>query len=88
MLGFGGQISESIAHFVGYFHTSIEAARERIEYREFEAAPDGDPQLNDILTIQTDPGQSLNLGSFQPNLNYVPSPWSPVGEVMMPWVNF
>ena len=88
MLGFGGQISESIAHFVGYFHTSIEAARARVEYREFEAAPDSEPHLNDILTIQTDPGQRLDLGSFQPNLNYVPSPWSPVGEVVMPWVNF
>ncbi|MBZ9656853.1 hypothetical protein [Phyllobacterium lublinensis] len=88
MLGFGDQISESIAHFVGYFHTSIEAARARVEYREFNATPDKDPHLNDILTIQTDPGQRLDLGSFQSNMNYLPAPWSPVGEVTMPWVNF
>ncbi len=87
MLGFGDQISESIAHFVGYFHTSIEAARARVEYREFNATPDKDPHLNDILTIQTDPSQRLDLGSFQPNLDYIPTPWSPVGEVMMPWVD-
>ncbi len=87
MLGFGDQISESIAHFVGYFHTSIEAARARIEYREFKAAPDGEPHLNSILAVETSPNQQFDPGSYQPNLHYVPTPWSPVGEVMMPWVS-
>ena len=65
MLGFGDQISESIAHFIGYFHTSIEAARARFEYREFKATPAKEPHFNDILTIQTNPTQQLNPGSFQ-----------------------
>lgn len=87
MLGFGDQISESIAHFIGYFHTSIEAARARIEYREFEATPANEPQFNDILTIQTNPAQQLIPGSFEPDLQYIPPPWSPIGLPVMPWVD-
>lgn len=87
MLGFGDQISESIAHFAGYFHASIEAARARIEYREFKAAPEGEPHLNGILAVETSPDQQFDPGSYQPSLHYMPTPWSPVGEVMMPWVS-
>ncbi|MDR6633382.1 hypothetical protein J2X72_002175 [Phyllobacterium sp. 1468] len=87
MLGFGDQISESIAHFVGYFHTSIEAARARIEYREFKAAPEGGPHLNGILTVETSPDQHFDPAPYQPSLHYTPTPWSPAGEVMMPWVS-
>ena len=86
MLGFGGQISESIAHFIGYFHTSMEAARMRLEYQDFKAAPEPDPHLNDILVVETHPTQQYTLGSFEPELKYVPTPWSPVGEASMPWV--
>ena len=87
MLGFGDQIRKSIAHFVGYFSTSIEAARARIEYREFKAAPEGGPNLNRILTVETSPAQHFDPGSYQPSLHYTPTPWSPVGQVMMPWVS-
>lgn len=87
MLGFGDQISESIAHFIGYFHTSIEAARARIEYREFKAAPSSDPHFKDILTIQTDPSQRLEPGSFDPDVKFIPVPWAPVGLPVMPWVD-
>jgi hypothetical protein len=87
MLGFGDQISESIAHFIGYFHTSIEAARARMEYREFKAAPASDPHFNDILTIQTNPTQQLQSGSFDPNVKYTPAHWSPLDLPVLPWVD-
>lgn len=87
MLGFGDQISESIAHFIGYFHTSIEAARARFEYREFETTPAKEPDFNDILSVQTNPTQYLNPGSFEPDIHYAPPVWSPLGQPAMPWVD-
>ncbi len=87
MLGFGDQISESIAHFIGYFHTSIEAVRARIEYNEFKAAAEQDPHFNDILAIQTHPTQQLTATSFDAEVKYVPTPWSPVALPVMPWID-
>jgi hypothetical protein len=87
MLGFGDQISESIAHFIGYFHTSIEAARARFEYREFETTPAKEPDFNDILSVQANPTQYLNPVSFEPDVQYAPSQWSPLGQPVMPWLD-
>lgn len=87
MLGFGGQISESIAHFIGYFHTSMEAARMRLEYSEFKPAPEPEPQFNDIHAVETNPTQQFTFGAFDPAVKYDPTPWSPVGTPTMPWVD-
>ncbi|MEP7456469.1 hypothetical protein [Phyllobacterium sp. SB3] len=87
MLGFGDQISESIAHFIGYFNTSIEAIKMRLEYREFKPEPDAPPSHNEILAIQTNPHMQLALTAFDPNVNYDPAPWGPIGTAALPSVN-
>ncbi|WP_027230297.1 hypothetical protein [Phyllobacterium sp. UNC302MFCol5.2] len=87
MLGFSDQISESIAHFVGYFHTSIEAARARLEYREFKITPDADPHFKDILAIDTHATPQLPPAFSDAHIDYTPMPWSPVGLPSMPWVD-
>ncbi len=87
MLGFGDHISESITHFIGYFSTSIEAMKMRLEYREFKAAPDAPQPHGEILAVETDPQMQLALGGFTPDVNYLPAPWAPLGSAVLPWVN-
>ncbi|EJN02150.1 hypothetical protein [Phyllobacterium sp. YR531] len=87
MLGFGDQVSESITHFIGYFSTSIEAVKMRLEYREFKAAPDTPPSHGEILAIQTDPHMQLAPALFNPDVDYIPIPWAPVGNAALEWAD-
>ncbi|MHC1550427.1 hypothetical protein [Phyllobacterium sp. K27] len=87
MFGFGDHISESIAHFIGYFSTSIEAVKMRLEYREFKATPDAPHAHGEILAVETDPQVQLMLAGFVPDVNYLPAPWTPIGNSILPWVN-
>jgi hypothetical protein len=87
MLGFGDQVSETITHFIGYFNISIEAVKMRLEYREFKAEPDAALSHGEILAIPAEPKMSLAPASFDPGVNYLPAPWTPIGNVMSPWVH-
>ncbi|MDQ0995016.1 hypothetical protein QFZ34_000193 [Phyllobacterium ifriqiyense] len=87
MLGFGDHISESIAHFMGYFSTSVEAVKMRLEYREFKDAPDVPQSHGEILAIQTDPQMQLAPGTFVPDGNYLPMPWTASSNDVLPGVN-
>lgn len=87
MLGFGDHISESIAHFIGYFSTSVEAVKMRLEYREFKSAPDAPQSHGEILAIQTDPQMQLAPATFVPDGNYLPMPWTASSNDVLPEVN-
>ncbi|MCX8279960.1 hypothetical protein OSJ77_07155 [Phyllobacterium sp. 0TCS1.6C] len=88
MLGFGDHISESITHFMGYFHTSIEAVKLRLDYREFKVAPNAEPELNPLLVVETNPEQYVAPASSQASVKYLPTPWAPTADQMMTSVSY
>ncbi|SCZ71864.1 hypothetical protein SAMN04488118_11316 [Epibacterium ulvae] len=60
--------TEIIAHFIGIFELSNEAARLKIQYQEFTAQLAQAPDLNAFLTININVSSSYNLTDFNPNL--------------------
>jgi len=60
--------TEIIAHFIGIFELSSEAARLKIQYQEFTAQLAQAPDLNAFLTININVSSSYSLTDFNPDL--------------------
>jgi len=61
--------SEIIAHFIGIFDQSIEAARQRIDYDAFRARPTGENDPNGLLEVTVNVNSPYAMGDYAPGLD-------------------
>ncbi len=60
--------TEVIAHFIGIFELTVEAARMRLQYDEISSQLRADPELGGLLQITVNLTSAYDLGEFYPAL--------------------
>lgn len=71
------KITETIAHFIGLFETTIDAMRMRDAYGSFEASRRGDKIPDEARKPAENPHEHYDLQDFKPTLDYTPPPAAP-----------
>ncbi|MHB2266120.1 hypothetical protein [Aliihoeflea sp. PC F10.4] len=68
-------LTETIAHFIGFFHTTLEHARMREAYTKFLVEEDGTPETEAAAFVQAQFDARFDLIGYVPTLDYkAPSP--------------
>ncbi len=71
------KITEEIAHFIGFFHVSVEDARFRETYQEFSFNPVKE-ELDPLQVVETGFASPYELLDYEPGVDYRspgPQPW-------------
>ncbi len=74
--------TEIIAHFIGVFELNTEAARLKLQYKEFAERLAENPQLGELFNITINVTSGYGLGGFMPDLKW------PLSFVNVPVSNF
>lgn len=65
-------ITETIAHFVGFFELAVEEARGRLDYDEFRALKAEAEEEEALQTVKYSSKESYQLRDVHPDLRYLP----------------
>lgn len=76
--------TEAIAHFIGLFETTLEEARLRKDYNEFQATFDPAPEQPGLIDINVSTKAPYNFVEMDPGLRYQPLP--PDVIWLAPWI--
>lgn len=76
--------SEIIAHFIGIFDQSIEAARQRIDYDAFRARPKAEDDPNGLLEVKVNVNSPYIMGKFEPEID-VSLPQQQIADTKIPY---
>lgn len=78
-------ITETIAHFIGFFHTTLEQPRMRESYEKFLAQKSAQLEFEQVPIVQTPFDARFDLIGYTPDLDYTPQP-APLEKVYA-WSN-
>ena len=73
-------VTEIIAHFLGYFEIRVEELRIRLDYEEFVREASLPPEDLPLLNIPVDAVQQYAFSNFTPGVSYEPPAWTTEGE--------
>ncbi|WP_425359493.1 type I secretion protein [Borborobacter arsenicus] len=76
--------TEAIAHFIGLFATTLEEARLRKDYNEFQATRDSAPEQPGLINIDASTKAPYDFVEMDPGLRYQPLP--PDVIWLAPWI--
>jgi hypothetical protein len=76
--------TEAIAHFIGLFETTVEEARLRKEFTEFQASRDSQAEQPPLIDIDVTTKAPYDFVEMDPGLRYQPLP--PDVQWLAPWI--
>lgn len=76
--------TEAIAHFIGLFETTLEEARLRKDFTEFQASRNSQPEQPPLIDIDVTAKAPYDFVEMDPGLRYQPLP--PSVEWLAPWI--
>jgi hypothetical protein len=79
------KVTQTIAHYIGLFETTLEEARLRGEYNEFKAVHEPDKAPPDLPNVPVKLAAPYELVDFKPNVPYLPAEPDLVGLQSAPY---